>query len=230
MRARVTVVMGSIAMGIKVALEHRTSYTFDRLVEVYPARRPVAPGAALTNPDRGLLAAGRARRPLHQLAAGRVRQLPGPAGVPEPDPQPEHHGRADRRPEGDQPVRLLHRGLRRDRSVRLSRRRCRRTSSPTCGRSTRTARAPGPGTSSRRGCANFSVAAGHPHHRFPGRAQPRGQRRRRLQRADGARCADTGFHPAHRASARAATRRGCWCRSCASWAWPRGSSPAIWCS
>ncbi len=29
-------VMGFSVMGIKVALEHRTSYTFDRLIEVYP--------------------------------------------------------------------------------------------------------------------------------------------------------------------------------------------------
>ena len=46
--------------------------------------------------------------------------------------------------------------------------------------------------------SNFSVARRHPHHRLPRRAQPRGQRRRRLQRADGTRCADTGPHAAHR--------------------------------
>ena len=57
---------------------------------------------------------GRARRPLRQLAAGSVRQLPGPVGVPDPRPQPDHHRRSDRRHEGDQPVRLLHRGVRRD--------------------------------------------------------------------------------------------------------------------
>ena len=33
---RLSLVMGSAVMSIKVALEHRTSYTFDRLVQVYP--------------------------------------------------------------------------------------------------------------------------------------------------------------------------------------------------
>ncbi len=71
-------------MGIKVALEHRTSYTFDRLVEVYSARRAATAGAALPHADRGLLVAGRTGRPFRQLAAGRVRQLHGPPGVPDP--------------------------------------------------------------------------------------------------------------------------------------------------
>ena len=195
-----------------------------------PARRPAAPGAALAHPDRGLLAAGRAGRPLRQLAAGRVRQLPGPAGVPRPGPQPDHHRRADRRPEGDQPVRLLHRGLRRARRRSTTPRRWPRTSSRTCGRSTRTARAPGPASSPQDWVQELLRRPRHPHHRLPGRAQPRRQRRRRLQRADGTRRADARPHPAHRRSGRAATRRGCWCRSCASSAWPPGSSPATWCS
>jgi transglutaminase-like putative cysteine protease len=40
-------VMRSAVMTIKVALEHRTSYTFDRPVRVFPYRA-AAPGAALT--------------------------------------------------------------------------------------------------------------------------------------------------------------------------------------
>ena len=69
----------------------------------------------------------------------------------------------------------------------------------------------------------------HPHHRFPRRAQPRVNADIRYA---------CGWNPACRrrisryapASARAATRPGCWCRSCASWDWPPGSSPATWCS
>ncbi len=46
--------------------------------------------------------------------------------------------------------------------------------------------------------AQLLGAGRHPHHRLPGRAQPRDQRRRRLQPADGTRRPDTGFHAAHR--------------------------------
>ena len=38
------------------SLEHRTTYRFDRLVAIGPARRPAASGAALADADRGLLA------------------------------------------------------------------------------------------------------------------------------------------------------------------------------
>ena len=54
-----------------------------------PAGRPrtpdraAAPGAALPHADPELLAQGRAGRALPQLAAGSVRQLPGPARLPE---------------------------------------------------------------------------------------------------------------------------------------------------
>ena len=46
--------------------------------------------------------------------------------------------------------------------------------------------------------AQLLGAGRHPHHRLPGRAQPRDQRRRRLQPAHGTRRPDTGFHAAHR--------------------------------
>ncbi len=187
-------------MSIKVALEHRTSYAFDRLVTGAAARRAAAPGAALTHADRGLFAARRAGRTLRQLAAGRGGQLPGPPGVSQPDAPADHHGRTHRRPQGDQPVRLLHRGLGRDlagRRAELSQGAGRRPQAiPAAGR--RRGRRVGSGRPGTGLGAQLLGAAGHPHHRLPGQPQPRGQRRRRLQPADGTRCPDTGLHAAHR--------------------------------
>ena len=74
-------------MGIKVALEHRTSYTFDRLVEVYPHVVRLRPAPHSRTPIEAYSLQVEPGRPLHQLAAGRVRQLPGPAGLPEPRPR-----------------------------------------------------------------------------------------------------------------------------------------------
>ena len=48
------------------------------------ADRAAATGAALPHQGAELLAQGRAQEALHQLAAGPVRQLPGPAGLPGP--------------------------------------------------------------------------------------------------------------------------------------------------
>ena len=94
-------------MSIHVALNHVTHYRYDRRVEPVAAGRAAAPGAALPHADPELLAARRAGRPLHQLAAGPVRQLPGAAGVPREDHRVQGHGRPGRRDVGLQPVRLL---------------------------------------------------------------------------------------------------------------------------
>ena len=51
----------------------------------HPARRAAAAGAALPDADRGVLARGQPEEPLHQLAAGPVRQLGGPARLPRED-------------------------------------------------------------------------------------------------------------------------------------------------
>ena len=53
-------------MSIKVALEHRTTYRFDRPIEHRAARDPTAPRPALPDPDRRLLADHLAR-PNHFL-------------------------------------------------------------------------------------------------------------------------------------------------------------------
>ena len=151
---------GISAMGIKVALEHRTSYTFDRLVEVYPhvvrlrpaphSRTPIEAYSLEVEPADHFInwqqdAFGNFLARL--VFPNRTRQL-------------THHGRADRRPQGDQPVRLLRRGVRRDLSVRLSRRRCWRTSSPTCVPVDEAGEGSGPGDLVQEWVRNFSVPAG----------------------------------------------------------------------
>ncbi len=96
--------------------------------------------------------------------------------------QPDDHRRPDRRPEGDQPVRLLHRGVRRADRLHLPARRWPSDLKPylrpvdEAGDGYR-ARRPGPGVGERTSPSrraprtiDFLVAA-----------QPRGQRRRRLQ-------------------------------------------------
>ena len=72
-------------MALHVALTHRTEYTYDRPDRPRPADRAAAPRAALAHADPVLLAEHHAERPLHQLAAGSVRQLPGAAGVSRED-------------------------------------------------------------------------------------------------------------------------------------------------
>ena len=115
---------------IAVALEHRTTYRFDRPIAIGPHVVRLRPAPHPRTPDRGLLAADLPGRPLHQLAAGPVRQLPGPGGLP------EQGQRAGRSPSawsptcGDQPVRLLHRGVRRDLPVPLRQPSWPRTSQP----------------------------------------------------------------------------------------------------
>ena len=70
-------------MAIHVALNHRTHYRYDRRVALSAARRSAAAGAALPHADPQLLAEGRARAALHQLAAGSARQLPRAVVFPE---------------------------------------------------------------------------------------------------------------------------------------------------
>ena len=118
-RHRPFLVMGLCTVGIKVALEHRTSYTFDRLVEVHPTSSGCGRRRTLVRPSRptpwdvepadhfinwqqdafgNFLARLVFPNPTRSLTitVGLIADL-----------------------EGHQPVRLLHRGVRRDRSVRL---------------------------------------------------------------------------------------------------------------
>ena len=138
-------------MGIKVALEHRTSYTFDRLVEVHPhvvrlrpaphSRTPIEAYSLQVEPADHFInwqqdAFGNFLARL--VFPNRARSLTITVGliadmkVINPfDFFIEDWAEHDRR--SNTP------------------RRSPKTSSPTCGRSTRTAKARGPATSSRRG-------------------------------------------------------------------------------
>ncbi len=71
-------------VSIKVALEHRTTYHFDRPIAIGPHVDPAPAGAAHADADRGVLVDHLAGGSFRQLAAGPVRQLPGPGGLPEP--------------------------------------------------------------------------------------------------------------------------------------------------
>ena len=71
------------------------------------ADRAPPPGAAQPHADPLLLAQHHARGPLHQLAAGPVRQLPGAAGLPGKDARIQGGGRSGRGHGHDQPVRLF---------------------------------------------------------------------------------------------------------------------------
>jgi hypothetical protein len=70
-------------MSILVAINHKTEYRFDRSVNLAPHTVRLRPAPAQPHADPLLLAAHRARGPLHQLAAGPLRQLRRAAGLPE---------------------------------------------------------------------------------------------------------------------------------------------------
>ena len=216
-------------MGIKVALEHRTSYTFDRLVEVHPhvvrlrpaphSRTPieayslqVEPADHFVNWQQDAFGNFLARL----VFPDRARSLTITVGLI-----------ADMKV--DQPVRLLHRGVGRARRRSNTPRRWPRTSSRTCGPSTRTARAPGPASSPGSGCRTSPS---------PPASAPSTSWSRSTARSTPTSATACGWNPACRrpttpcapGSGRAATRPGCWCRSCANSGWPPASCPATWCS
>ena len=169
-------------MTIKVALEHRTSYTFDRLVQVYPHVVRLRPAPHSRTPIEAYSLRIEPADHFINWQQDALGNFLARLVFPNPMQPADHHRRAHRRPQGDQPVRLLHRGLGRD------------VAGP-AGSSYPKALADdlepylrpvdedgdgsGPGELVQAWVRNFSVPGRHPHHRLPGRAQPRDQRRRR---------------------------------------------------
>ena len=133
-------------MGIHIGIEHRTTYRFDRAVEIHPHVLRLRPAPHCRTPILAYSLRVDAERALRELAAGPVRQLHGPARVPGARQVARHHRRPDRRSHGDQPVRLLRRGVGQGVPVRRTSRSSRSTSSRTCGRPAR------PGRCWRSGC------------------------------------------------------------------------------
>ena len=144
-----------------------------------PAAADRAAAASAALPDQGaeLCAQGRAPQALHQLAAGSLRQLSGPAGLPRPHRRVPGRGRSRRRDGGPQPVRLLRRAHRRDLPLHL-----------------RAGAQEGPGTLSRVRAPRPSVGGSacgrspnaHADHRLRGGDQPEPAAGGRLHRPDGA--------------------------------------------
>ena len=205
-------------MSIHVALNHVTHYHVRPAGGAFAAGGAPAPGAALPHADPQLLAARRAGRALHQLAAGSVLQLPGAPGLPREDHRVQGHRRPGGRDVGLQPVRLLSRAGRREVPVRL--RRC------AASRSWRRIWSP---ILRRRACKSFLAthrSQRAAHDRLPGGAEPAAAEGhplpdphgagRAIARADAA--AGIGLVPRHRLAAGA--------DACATWAWPRASCRA----
>ena len=106
-------------MAIRVALQHRTTYRFDRPVNLSPHEIRLRPAPHCRTPILGYSLNVDAGQVLPQLAAGPVRQLGRAARLPRAGRRARHRRRPHRRHDGDQPVRLLRRAVRRALSVRV---------------------------------------------------------------------------------------------------------------
>ncbi len=206
-------------MPIHVALSHRTSYRYDRLVALSPQVVRLRPAPHCRTPILSYSLDGRAAAPLHQLAAGPARQLPRAARLPGPD-------------------------ARAARSRSISSPRCRSSIRSTSSSSRRPRRFPfayepwlrqelapflerlpaGPELRERLDAIDRRRG---PHHRLPRRPQPAAGARHQLRHPARAGRADARGDARAAAAARAATPAGCWCRCCATSGWRRASSPAI---
>ena len=206
-------------MPLSVALTHRTTYRYDRLVALGPQTIRLRPAPHARTPVLSYALTIEPEAAFPQLAAGPAGQSPRPRGVP-------RAGHAFRR--------------RRSISWPTWRRSIRSTSSwsprprhwpftydPVLEQELAPFRRLAPVGPRCRRCWTRVPRGEQPHRGHAGRAQPRGAEPRRLHRAHGARRLDAGGDAGSRPRAPAAIPPGCWCRCCASSATPRASSPAI---
>ena len=142
------------------------------------AHRAAAAGAALAHAHPRLHAEDHAGESLHQLAAGPFRQLPRTPGIPRDDARILGRRRSDCRHDGDQSLRLLHRGKRRALAVRL--RRVAETRAHALSGNRTGGRAP-------RRVAGHGATRANSIQYFPGRAEPAPATRHCLYRAHGSR-------------------------------------------
>ena len=160
-------------MSIRVALTHATRYRYDRAVSLAPhvVRLRPAPHCRTPIPSYSL----RIKPEEHFLnwQQDPFGNYQARLAFPRAGARADRRGRSGRRHDDDQPVRLLHRGLRREVPVRVRRRCSAGELAPyrePVGRAAR--RRAG------RGAARERRAARTPHRRRPGRPQPRAVRAR----------------------------------------------------
>ena len=222
-------VVGSSAMGIKVALEHRTSYTFDRLVEVFPhvvrlrpaphSRTPieayslqVEPADHFVNWQQDAFGNFLARLVFPTRARSLTITVGLIADMKVINPFDFFIEEYAETFPFEYPKDLA----RGPQALPAAGRRGRR------GLRTRRAR-PGVGQELRH-------RPRHAHHRLPGRRSTARSTPTSATACAWNRACRRRTSPCAPASAPAATRRGCWCRCCARWAWPPASCRATWCS
>ncbi len=152
--------------------------------------------------------------PLPQLAAGPVRQPRRPAGVPGEVRSSSRSRRPDRRPPGDQPLRLLRRGVRRALPVPLRATR-RSTWSPTCAASTSPEASSGPGPLVQRLVGQLGDLAGRPIVDLLWQVNTAVHDATSATPSASSRACRPPTRRCGSASARAATRPGCWSACCA---------------
>ena len=204
-------------MSIQIAINHKTEYRFDRAVNLSPhvvrlrpaphSRTPILSYSLRIEPKTHFI--NWQQDPFGNYLARLV--------FPEKADAPLRRGRSDRRDDDHQPVRLLPGGVRgllpfaydaqltKELGPYLE------------------IKEDGPLLNAWLAQVDRSQDA---HRRLPGRAQPAPAKGHRLRHPHGDRASRPARRPWARPWVPAATRPGCWCRSCGTWAWRRASSPA----
>ena len=207
-------------MVMHVALNHRTTYRYDRPVALGPQVVRLRPAPHCRTRVVELFAEGRPGRALHQLAAGPVRQLAGAARLPRADDRVAIEVDLVAEMAVLNPFDFFVEPLRRDVPVRLR--------ADCCAGARALPRAPEPAGAAARSASLADDRRARP--RAPSTSwsalNQRLQQRRSATSSAWSRACRRRRRRWSAAAARAATPAGCWCRSCATSASPRASSRA----